>query len=541
LNRRGATFRPLLGRIPEPSDRATWILLVAIVAVGLVPRLLQFGDGLYGDEVSTLYIVRDRGFADMLNVVSSDAEISPPLYFILAWFSTKLGSAPDLVRLPSLLAGIASIPLVYAVGAKALSRAAGLIAALAFSLSPFMVGYAVNGRVYAVAIALLLASTLAMLYAASTKRTGWWVAYGAFSCAAMYSHYTVAFVLLAQLGWLAWAHRGELRPALIANVGAAVLYLPWLPSALEDFDSPTIGILQQLQGDGFGVKRAATELWAFGYPGASIDVAPGRLLVLVAVVAIIAAAAAGLRRWWRGRPDGASRPAISRGMVLVLALALATPVAEVVMLALGTDIYGARNLNTSSGGLALAIGGILAASGPLIAAICGVAVLGTLSYSVVRSIPSEQSELPFDDVAALIETRAGDGDVVFDGTSANVSPVPLTPLDVYLDQRWPELRMFQPAPPAPFLVRVDVAPEQLDALLREADGGHAFLVVLDGSVTEDGGRVHLMIRPPHPGEPGLETDLPRGWRIAATTRFPGISAINVVELENARRAGAPGS
>lgn len=522
----------LLRRMPEPEARTAWVLVAVVTAIGLVPRLLQFGDGLYGDEVSTLYIVRDRSFGDMLQVISSDAEISPPLYFILAWFSTKLGSAPDLVRLPSLIAGVASVPLVYAVGAKALSRAAGLIAAAAFALSPFMVAYAVNGRVYAVAIALLLASTLAMLNAIETRRTGWWVAYGAFSCAAMYSHYTVAFVLLAQLLWLGWAHRDAIRPALIANAGAAVLFIPWLPSAISDFDSPTIDILQQLQGDGFAVKRAATELWVFGYPGASLDVVPGNLLMRVAALAILAAAATGLWRWWVGRPQGTGSPTISKGMVLVVVLALATPVAELLMLALGTDIYGARNLNTSSGGLALALGGILAASGPLIAAICGTAVLGTFAYGVVRSIPPTQSNLPFDKVAALIEARAGDGDVVFDGTSANVSPVPLTPLDVYLDQRWPELRMFQPVPPAPFLNRTDVGPEQLDALLAGAEGGRAFLVVLDGSVTEDGNRVHLVINPPNPGEPGLDTYLPRGWRVASTTRFPGISAINVVEIEH---------
>ncbi len=520
--------------MPEPEARTAWILVAAITAVGLVPRLLQLGDGLYGDEVSTLYIVGDRSFGDVLHLISSDAEISPPLYFILAWLSTKLGSAPELVRLPSLIAGVVSIPLVYAVGAKALSRTAGLIAAAAFALSPFMVGYAVNGRVYAVAIALLLASTLAMLNAVETRRTGWWVAYGAFSCAAMYSHYTVAFVLLAQLLWLGWAHRDAIRPALIANAGAAVLFLPWVPSAISDFGSPTIDLLEALQGDGFAVKRTATELWAFGYPGASLDVVPGSFLLRLAALAIAAAAATGLWRWWAGRPERRSRPAFSKGMVLVLALALATPVAELLMLALGTDIYGARNLNTSSGGLALALGGILAASGPLIAAICGTAVLGTFAYGVVRSIPAPQSELPFDEVAALIESRAGDGDVVFDGTSANVSPVPLTPLDVYLDQRWPELRMFQPKPPPPFLNRIDVDPEQVDALLAQAEGGHAFLVVLDGSVSEDGDRVRLVIKAPNPGEPGLDTVLPRGWRVVATTSFPGISTINVVELERSR-------
>jgi hypothetical protein len=527
-------------RMPEPDARTAWILLGLITAIGLIPRVLQFGDGMYGDEISTLYLVRDRSFSDVIHLISSDAEISPPLYFVLAWAATKLGSAPELVRLPSFIAGVASIPLVYAVGAKALSRAAGLIAATAFSLSPFMVGYAVNGRVYAVAIALLLASTLAMLKAVETGNWRWWVAYGGFSCAAMYAHYTVAFVLLAQLLWLGWAHRDAIRSGLIANVGAALLFIPWVPSAIADFNSPTTDILEVLQGDGFAVKRVATETWLFGYPNASIDVVPGRALIWVATLAILIAAAVGLWRWGAARLRERRLPPISKGMVLVIALALATPVAELLLLALGTDLYGYRNLNASSGGVALALGGILAASGPVVAAVCGTAVLGTFAYGIVRSLPASQSELPFDDIAALIESRAGDGAVVFDGSSTTVSPVPLTPLDVYLEQRWPELRMFQPMPPPPFLDRTDVRPSDLDELLAQADGGQAFLVVLDGAVTEMSGRVHVAITSPYPGATGLKEDLPAGWRIVSTDRFAGIgtaagfggvNTIEVIELE----------
>lgn len=54
----------------------------------------------------------------MLSSIRSDDEITPPLYFIFAWLSMKLGSDPEWVRLPSLLAGTAVIPLVYLVGAR---------------------------------------------------------------------------------------------------------------------------------------------------------------------------------------------------------------------------------------------------------------------------------------------------------------------------------------------------------------------------------------------------------------------------------------
>ena len=164
---------------------ARWVVLAvaALTALGLALRLARYQQSVFGDEMSTLYIVEGRSLSEVMSYVSGDAEISPPLFFILAWLTTKLGSAPELVRLPSLIAGTMSIPLVYLVGARAVSRPAGLIAAGVMALTPFMIFYSADGRGYAVTIALLLASTLAMLEGARSERGRWWVAYGAFSVA----------------------------------------------------------------------------------------------------------------------------------------------------------------------------------------------------------------------------------------------------------------------------------------------------------------------------------------------------------------------
>ncbi len=61
----------------------------------------------------------------MLRTVHSDAEITPPLYFLLAKLATYIAVTPEMLRLPSLLAGTASIPLTYLLGARTLGRRAG--------------------------------------------------------------------------------------------------------------------------------------------------------------------------------------------------------------------------------------------------------------------------------------------------------------------------------------------------------------------------------------------------------------------------------
>ncbi len=113
-------------------------------------------------------------------------------------------------------------------GARTVGKRAGAVAAALVALSPFMIYYSTEARGYQVMIALLVASTLACCGQSRAGGVGWWIAYGAFSCAAMYTHYTVAFVLAGQALWALWSHPPARRGVLLANLGAALAYLPWI-------------------------------------------------------------------------------------------------------------------------------------------------------------------------------------------------------------------------------------------------------------------------------------------------------------------------
>ena len=77
----------------------------------------------------------------------------------------------------------------------------------------------------------------------------------------------------------------------------------------------------------------------------------------VAGLAILGLASAGLARSL-GEP-GEGRSELLQGIALAGSLAIATPVAEALLLLVGgTDLLGARNLNTASGGFAVLIGGL---------------------------------------------------------------------------------------------------------------------------------------------------------------------------------------
>ena len=134
------------------------------------------------------------------------AEITPPLYFLASWLTTRVSHARAWLRLPSLIAGAITIPLVYLLGNRLLGRATALVATALTALSPFMIYYSAEARSYALMMALVLGSTLSMLLAVDTAGHVGGSLYAACSCAAFFTHYTSAFVLAAQFVWLLWAH-----------------------------------------------------------------------------------------------------------------------------------------------------------------------------------------------------------------------------------------------------------------------------------------------------------------------------------------------
>jgi len=91
-----------------PSTRL--LVLVGVITFGgLLLRLPSFRDSLFGDEISTYFIVVGHSLGRVLVLVHSNQETTPPLYFVLAW-ATKgiLGSPAQSIRLVSLVAGTAA-------------------------------------------------------------------------------------------------------------------------------------------------------------------------------------------------------------------------------------------------------------------------------------------------------------------------------------------------------------------------------------------------------------------------------------------------
>jgi hypothetical protein len=528
-----------MSRIERARARALQpelLLVTGLTLVGLAIRVAQFGQSIWADELSTVWILDGNGLGDVLSSVYSTDEITPPLYFVLAWAAVQVGPDPEWARLPSLLAGSATIPLVYLLGLRTVGSRAGLVGAAVLALSPFMIHYSVEARAYALMIALVTASTLFLLSALEDRRARWWVLYALCSCGALLSHYTAVFPLAAQFAWALWAHREAARPLLLANLGVLVGFAPWIPGFIADNDSPTTQILSALQPFTFEAVRFAVEQWAVGYPYVRLESVPGWTAgVLLAAGFGLALFAGALRAiGWQRRVRPSLPEAVRRvppRVVLVVALALAAPVGEAIYSAVGTNVLGARNLNASWPGLALALGAAVTAAGPLVGAVSAALLLAGFAVGASLTLDPDRARIDYAAAANVIERRWSPGDVVVD--AASLTPVPLTGLDNYLPQTNPEFRLGLPASDEPFMVADPVPPpDRLIADAIDAARGRAMFLVTHGDLSVPTGYVADLLRQrKRLGRLLLRRALP-DFEVSYRRTLPGLAPLVVFEIED---------
>jgi uncharacterized membrane protein len=381
------------------------VLIVLLTVAVFVLRVSQMHQSLFGDEVWTYQDVFGRSLGSAIRNVLTGPENSPPLFFILAWMFAKLGDPSVWIRVPSLILGTATIPLVYLLGRETVGRLAALIGAAVVACGAFSVYYGIEARPYAMMAFFVTLSTLALIRAVRGRSRRWWGLYVLAATAAAYSHYTSIFVLGVQAGWSLWVCRDRLRTPILANTLIGVLYLPWL-SHIRGKSLAVIGVLEPLNA-----HNVLTDLPRpiVGYPYASLQAIPGTV-GLIAILCSLAVGAVALLQH-RRTPAAHTRPG-SGGRWLILALALATPVGLLLYSMIGTDLWTPRGLYASAPTGALIVGALLAAPRPGVRAAVTAVVLLTLLIGTIRAIGPNYARPPFRSIAAELDRIAPPGQAI---------------------------------------------------------------------------------------------------------------------------------
>lgn len=167
------------------------------------------------------------------DLIWSGFDAHPPLYysFLHEWLKLVPNGSEFWLRLPSALASIAGLVLIYHLGRRLFDERFGLIALALLAFSPLEIWYAGEARMYAFVILAWLMAALALVWEH-------WLAvplYLAGLVLGLYVEYTFIPVWLVLCGlWLVyWWDRGRKPIPLVLWSGSSLLgwwlYRPWWP------------------------------------------------------------------------------------------------------------------------------------------------------------------------------------------------------------------------------------------------------------------------------------------------------------------------
>jgi hypothetical protein len=369
---------------PASSEpRRALFAVAALTVLAFVLRALVVGQPAVYDELYLYRIVHDHGLGHVITVVH-DTESTPPLYFLLAWVSDQILSDGFLaIKLPSLLLGTATVPLIYLLGVRTVGRTAALLGAALFALAPFDIFYATEGRAYATIAFLSVASTLALLRMLEDGRRRWVLAFCAATLALLYTHYTAVFVLGTQLVWALLTHRDKARRLLVAHAVVALAYIPWIPSfVFQSHDSAADRVEALYKLTPASYVRGLGQAW-FGHPFVPLRHIPGRFGAGLIGVGLVGSAVAAVADRVGARSGLRQR----RETVLVFLLALATPVCALLYSLGPSSVFLPRYMSASIPAALLATGAVVAAARRRrVVAVAAAIVLSGFAIGAIRAV-----------------------------------------------------------------------------------------------------------------------------------------------------------
>jgi 4-amino-4-deoxy-L-arabinose transferase-like glycosyltransferase len=269
------------------------VLLGAIVLLATVCRVVGLGDRLSADEGYS-WLVASAPDAGAFFARLAMYENTPPLFYALL---APLPLDDEVwIRLPAVVAGVAAVPVLYAIVRPLVGTRAALLAALGLAVAPLHVGFSNYARGFMLAGLGSLLALWAVARLAQGARRRWWWLYALGAALAVYSEYYAALFLLPLLGALLALRARPWREVIALGLAPMLLLAAWLPELARslDFEGET-KIAPRFPGASPGTVRDVVVSLFFGEEGATAAVGL-RVLLFAGLVAALAVTVVMLRR-----------------------------------------------------------------------------------------------------------------------------------------------------------------------------------------------------------------------------------------------------
>ncbi len=222
----------------SPALDACVCAAIAFVAAGL--RFFELGKvSFWYDEVVTMRLARSGSARELVNrLFEIDATRAPLQPLLLQIWLQSFGTSEFTARAFSVLCGIATVLLVYQIGRAAFDSATGLWAAWLAALSPLLIVYSREARMYAwlvLVTCLCWRLLLALRHSFTVSKAAVYV----FCLVALVYSHPLGLLMLSALAFAglldARASLHGLGRWLAVHLAAAMLTLPWIGNY---FDHP---------------------------------------------------------------------------------------------------------------------------------------------------------------------------------------------------------------------------------------------------------------------------------------------------------------
>jgi mannosyltransferase len=309
------------------GSRVSWWPLAALTLLAAALRLstLDLQSFWYDEAFTPVHVLHPSLAATLHSVVRT--ENSPPLWYLLVWgWSRVFGTGEVALRLPSALAGVATVPVAWGIGRELAGRRAAIVTAALVAVNPLFVWYSQEARVYALFVFFVALAMLCFLRVDREPTPQRLAAFAVSASLAMVTHYFAVFLLSPMCLWLL-RRRWRMTLPAVGAIGIVGLALIPLASAQGGHGTQWIGawaLAARLE--------AIPQYYLTGYSGAPL----GHGVELLVALAILAGVGFGL---WR-----TLTPRESDGALLALGIAACGVLIPVVLVVFGADYLAPRNL-----------------------------------------------------------------------------------------------------------------------------------------------------------------------------------------------------
>jgi mannosyltransferase len=246
------TINDVGDHLPNPPaargyDQRT-ILLVAILLFASVLRLFHLGQSsLWYDEVVTMRLARTENPAALCRLLSQiDATRAPLHPLLLQGWITLFGHSDTAGRSFSVLCGIVTVGLVYWIGLQAFDATTGLWASWLCALSPLLVYYSREIRMYMWLVVVTCVAWGLLFSHARSPRHARLVLYALALICMVYSH-PLGMLMVGALGLASILFRKSFRISwrgwLYTHFAVMLAVAPWVRQYLDHGPESTTGPL----------------------------------------------------------------------------------------------------------------------------------------------------------------------------------------------------------------------------------------------------------------------------------------------------------